>query len=351
MSIHLEHIRYYSKVGHYALLVAAVVHALYIPTFYLLGLNTLSAVNILSVIIYLYCFHRFPEALATRDFSVIGGLVYLEVIAHAFLACYFIGPDGGFQYYIYILATFSFFGLRIPMVLNYYRVMFLVFVSVLLEVWMSQTAPQVPIDENYLLVLRSVNLSIFLLVAGTISTLYGKASVAYQDALRELAMVDELTGLNNRRSLSFAARKEISRSQRSGDALSLMVMDIDNFKEINDTYGHLCGDQILINISEIISSISRQEDTVGRWGGDEFVVLMPNTSINDLKILAERLRSQIEQKTFSCKGIKIVVTVTIGGSNLSMSDSFLELVSRADDALYKGKAAGQNCYVFAGVED
>jgi diguanylate cyclase (GGDEF)-like protein len=107
----------------------------------------------------------------------------------------------------------------------------------------------------------------------------------------------------------------------------------------------------LINISEIISSISRQEDTVGRWGDDEFMVLMPNTSINDLKTLAERLRSQIEKKSFSCKGIKIVVTVTIGGSNLSMTDSFLGLVSRADDALYTGKSEGRNCYVFAGAND
>jgi predicted signal transduction protein with EAL and GGDEF domain len=268
MSVHLEHIRYYSKVGYYALLAAAVVHALFIPAFYLLGLYTLSGINVFSVILYLYCFHIFPEALANKDFRVVGGLVYLELIVHAFLACYFIGPDGGFQYYIYLLVAFSFFGLRAPIAFNYYRVLILVFAAVLLEVWMSQTVPQVSIDESYLLAMRGVNLSIFLLVAGTISTLYGKASVAYQDALRELAMVDELTGLNNRRNLSFTARKEISRSKRSGDSLSLIVMDIDNFKEINDTYGHLCGDIILIDISEIISSISRQEDTVGRWGGD-----------------------------------------------------------------------------------
>ena len=350
MSLRLKHIGYYTRVGHYALLAAAIVHALFIPTFYLLDLYVLSGVNVLSVTLYLYCFHIFPEALAKKDYSVIGGLVYLELITHAFLACYFIGLDGGFQYYIYLLATFSFFGLRAPIALNYYRVFFLVFVCVVLEIWMSQLTPQVSLNENVLLILRSINLSIFLVVAGTVSILYGKASVAYQDALRELAMVDELTGLNNRRNLSFTARKEISRSKRSGDSLSLIVMDIDNFKEINDTYGHLCGDHILTGISEILSSISRQEDTVGRWGGDEFMVLMPNTSITDLDTLAERIRAKIEQTSFACKGIKIAVTVTIGGSNLTMTDSFLALISRADDALYRGKAGGRNRYVFSESE-
>jgi diguanylate cyclase (GGDEF)-like protein len=119
-------------------------------------------------------------------------------------------------------------------------------------------------------------------------------------------------------------------------------LDIDHFKEINDAFGHLCGDQILVNISKIIASISRQEDTVGRWGGDEFMVLMPNASISDLETLAERLRSKIEHKAFVCKGKRVAVTVTIGGSNLAMTDSFMTLMSKADDALYKGKADGRN---------
>jgi diguanylate cyclase (GGDEF)-like protein len=350
MSVHLDHISYYSRVGYYALLAAAVVHALFIPMFFLLGLYTLAGFNVLSVAIYIYCFYLVPEALARKDYTFIGGLVYLELIAHAFLACYFIGLDSGFQYYIYILATVSFFGLRVPIAVNYYRVLFLVFVCVLLEIWMSQTPPQVALDQTYLLAMKSINLSIFIIVAGTVSVLYGKASVSYQDALVDLAMVDELTGLNNRRNLSYTAYKEISRSKRSGDPLSLLLIDVDHYKEVNDRHGHLCGDQIMIDISKILSSICRQEDTVGRWGGDEFMILMPSTSIKDLETLAERIRAIIEQKTFVCKSKELAVTVTLGGSNLTMTDSFLTLISRADDALYRGKSSGRNQYVF-GISD
>ncbi len=351
MSIRLEHMSYYSKAGHFTLLAAAIAHALLIPLFYLLDLYTLSGVNVLSVILYLYCFRGYPDALAKRDFSVIGGLVYLEFIAHAFLTCYFIGLESGFQYYIYILATVSFFGLRVPIALNYYRVLFLLCIGVFLEIWMSQTLPQVSLDKNVLLLMRSINLSIFILLAGTISILFGKASVGYQDALRELTMVDELTGLNNRHSLSYIARKEISRSKRSGDPLSLLIIDIDHFKKINDTNGYLCGDQVLCHVADIVSSISRQEDTVGRWGGDEFMVIMPNTGVTALENSAARMRAKLESASLECKGKKVAVTATIGGSNLSMTDSFLALISRADDALLKGKASGRNRYVFAGLDD
>ncbi|MCP4264751.1 MAG: diguanylate cyclase [Candidatus Brocadiaceae bacterium] len=167
--------------------------------------------------------------------------------------------------------------------------------------------------------------------------------IILQEKLRVQATVDELTGLLNRR--SYIERTEIafSMSLRHKQPLSLLMMDIDNFKKINDKYGHLVGDIMLKAFSSCVSRSIRSEDILARVGGEEFIVAMGNSPIDAALLLAERIRLEIESLLIDTSGHKIRMTVSIGVSSIKSEDRSLEqLQHRCDKALYKAKNSGRN---------
>ena len=121
-----------------------------------------------------------------------------------------------------------------------------------------------------------------------------------------------------------------------------MMLDIDHFKKINDTYGHLAGDFVLKEIAKIIKDSIRKSDICGRFGGEEFVIVLPNTKLSGAMKLAERIRETIQNHTFDFNGKKINVTVSIGITSVGVNDSYESLISRADEALYEAKEKGRN---------
>jgi diguanylate cyclase (GGDEF)-like protein len=126
----------------------------------------------------------------------------------------------------------------------------------------------------------------------------------------------------------------------------MLLIDIDHFKQVNDTHGHLCGDYILSSAAKLMQSTLRKQDVVGRWGGEEFLVLLPNANMTVLNDLAERLRAVFEATVFTYDGKAISISVTIGATTLIHDDSFDTLASRADRALYVGKENGRNRYQY-----
>lgn len=157
--------------------------------------------------------------------------------------------------------------------------------------------------------------------------------------LTELSRKDALTGLCNRLMLDQVLEEEINRSNRSGEGFSVIIADLDRFKLINDTYGHISGDHLLIKISDIIKNSCRVIDTVGRWGGEEFLVICPGTDLKGAISLAERIRSNIENHPFEEVG---QVTISLGVATFSPADTRETIVKIADDALYKAKEKGRN---------
>ncbi|MDC7226417.1 MAG: sensor domain-containing diguanylate cyclase [Spirochaetales bacterium] len=160
--------------------------------------------------------------------------------------------------------------------------------------------------------------------------------------LIKLSNTDMLTGINNRRNIENIIQKEFDRSQRYGCNLSVMLIDIDFFKNINDTLGHDAGDKALIEISDLFKKNIRQTDTIGRWGGEEFLVICPESNITGTLILAEKIRSLVKEHTFS---INKEITVSIGLSERKDKQSIDELLKQADINLYKAKENGRNCIV------
>jgi diguanylate cyclase (GGDEF)-like protein len=162
--------------------------------------------------------------------------------------------------------------------------------------------------------------------------------------LRFQATTDPLTGLNNRLRFNEAAALEIARSRRYGTALSLVLYDVDHFKQVNDTYGHLAGDQVLIELSRFVASRIRNVDVLARWGGEEFAILLPESQGETAYQLAVQLRDAIRDAVFDEVGS---VTCSFGVAQLEREENEQMLVSRADAALYQAKIAGRNEVVLA----
>jgi diguanylate cyclase (GGDEF)-like protein len=158
--------------------------------------------------------------------------------------------------------------------------------------------------------------------------------------LKELLKVDELTGLSNRRDFMDYLNEMVSLSKRRSQSLSLLMADIDNFKNINDTYGHHMGDEFLKAVGDVLKDNTREEDLAARMGGDEFVILLPQTSLKEALNIAERIKESV-------KGISIlsennINTLSIGAAVLNNDDNSESLLKKADDALYKAKEKGRN---------
>lgn len=165
--------------------------------------------------------------------------------------------------------------------------------------------------------------------------------------IREMAIHDDLTGFYNRRHLMELIESEKNRSVRTGAIFTLVMMDIDKFKNINDTYGHQAGDNVLMTFSAIIRSILRKTDFCGRYGGEEFLVALTETNLQDAKAFAERIRSCVEDSFFPDLGTDSKVTVSIGLAQYRTKEDIEKTISRADEALYRAKNGGRNRVEFS----
>lgn len=166
------------------------------------------------------------------------------------------------------------------------------------------------------------------------------------DQLEDLVAHDPLTGIYNRRYFDTAIEKNIISYTKTGKPFQLIFFDIDHFKLINDNYGHPCGDYVLKELTRVITSEVRSEDVFTRIGGEEFALLMPETTVENGEILAQRMRKAIEEITLRYNDTLIPVTISIGVASYH-GGSIAELINKADSALYKAKSNGRNQVVIA----
>ena len=165
------------------------------------------------------------------------------------------------------------------------------------------------------------------------------------DKLRELALRDGLTSLYNHRYFYEVLESQLLNSQRYSHPISLMILDLDHFKKVNDTYGHPVGDLVLRETSKALVRLVRRSDIVARYGGEEFAIILPETGLASAKVLAQRLRRGVEQQMIQYNDKLISVTVSIGLASSEMDDGEItreSLISRGDHALYKAKWNGRN---------
>lgn len=184
-----------------------------------------------------------------------------------------------------------------------------------------------------------------------VQAIANEAAVAFENArlfreVQELSTLDPLTGLSNRRHFNATALVELQRAQRYALPLSLIMMDIDYFKRVNDRYGHAAGDRVLGEVAKVCGAAVRSMDFIARYGGEEFCFLLPETPLDGAFTLAERLRAQVAALHFdSGKGL-FSVTASFGvAERLGGQESMDNLLKRSDEALYEAKGGGRNCVV------
>jgi len=164
-----------------------------------------------------------------------------------------------------------------------------------------------------------------------------------QVELERLAATDYLTGIANHRSFFEAGEREIQRARRYGHPLAVLMIDLDHFKQVNDTYGHAAGDRVLVETTAAIRRLLRDLDVFGRLGGEEFAILLPETDLTGSRTTAERLRAAIAEIAIDAENVSLKVTISVGITLLSPDDPGLDAVlKRADDAMYEAKRGGRN---------
>lgn len=169
-----------------------------------------------------------------------------------------------------------------------------------------------------------------------------KAALEEIERLRQLALLDPLTGVGNRRFIESVTHARLEELRRYGWPFGVVLADIDHFKAVNDTFGHLTGDEVLRMVARTLAYNVRAFDAVGRWGGEEFAIVVQNVSAGMLSVITERLRMLVEQSTLSTNSATVRVTVSLGVAVARSDDTPLSLFDRADQMLYQSKQHGRN---------
>ncbi|MDV6792573.1 GGDEF domain-containing protein [Pseudomonas aeruginosa] len=168
-------------------------------------------------------------------------------------------------------------------------------------------------------------------------------------ALKEASIRDPLTGLPNRRMLLERLREENERSQRHGQSYVLAMLDVDFFKQVNDTWGHDSGDRVLVEIARAMESELREYDLCGRWGGEEFLLLLPQTRLQDAGPVLERVRDSVRTLAVRVGTEALSVTASVGVTEHRIGETYSQTVNRADAALLDAKRSGRDKCVFAAL--
>ncbi len=178
-------------------------------------------------------------------------------------------------------------------------------------------------------------------------TLSEKDCRQHLQELQELVLLDSMTRLPNRRYLESEIESAFSRFRRYGLPFGVLFFDVDHFKTLNDTYGHAAGDQALITIAETLRKTIRPQDTIGRWGGEEFLGIFPGVQREKLFEIGDRLRALVGQSWVHHGGKDIQLTVSAGGTLVRATDTLQSVVDTADTMMYRSKEAGRNCVTIA----
>ena len=269
----------------------------------------------------------------------------VETFTMAALTSFIIGWQSGFYLYILVQVLLTFINTKLSSLVQ----ILLGVISGALLLYLFTFSPAEPVLGSLDHALTMMNLAIIVAMIGfaghnfEVSAYGAEAELLNTNRkLMDLAATDPVTNLINRRNMMLRIDQEREKLMLSGRPFAMIMIDIDNFKHVNDEYGHDCGDFVLVAIAETISQTIRKQDQVARWGGDEFLVMLPDTDLTGGGIVAEKIRNRILTTPIIYHNMTIPVTITLGVGMSERNSGVANWIQRADQALYEGKQAGKN---------
>jgi diguanylate cyclase (GGDEF)-like protein len=324
--------------------IASMSHLAFILLFDSAGVVWLSRVNVGSLLLYVL-----SALLIQQDYKLTAiTLIAAEIILHGILAVYVIGWDSGFHFYIILIIPVAIVSTLHRPPLKVLAAVGTGLLYIALDILFRGRAPHHALPAHILSGLYYFNLASTLVILALLATLYFRLVASAEARLRLQACTDPLTQLRNRRFAMEAAQHEAAVFQRGGRPLALVIGDVDHFKRINDKHGHETGDVALKAVAQALNGGVREVDHVARWGGEEFLMLLPATEADEALRVSERLREAVQALDLRHNGAVVSVTITLGVSVLNPDETVEQALARADQALYRGKQDGRNRVVWAG---
>lgn len=317
---------------------AALTHLLFFALFYTLKASILAWVNVGSVSFFIIAYFAIKQH--HNWLAVL--LIMSELLGHAALAIWLIGWDSDFHYYLMLVAPVVILSnikkvqsklLMVGSVCVFYMI---------LDAAVRLQPPHYNLPDQVMSSLRYFNIVVTFVLLTYLAMMYFTMIKNAEKKLLAAATTDPLTNLFNRRKLSEIIEYEITHSKRDAQGPCFLLADIDHFKTINDQYGHDAGDLVLVEVSKALQHSIREQDAIGRWGGEEFLIVLPNTDIDGAQRVGERIMAALARLQICINNQPIAVTMTIGLSNYQKGEAMQTAITRADEALYRGKNAGRN---------
>ena len=323
-----------------ALIVALMAHGFFTALFMALNVALMVWLNLASIALYFTCI-----GLARRNHNGwVSGLVIVALLGHAAIATRAVGWASGFQLYAWLLIPSAALSTRSSPSKKICLVVLASLACMAIDPWLQRVPALTKLPPKTIRFLHTFNLGAYFAIMAVLAFVYAQTVAEAERILHRQATTDSLTGLRNRRRLLELARGELARARRSGAPVSIIVADVDHFKSINDRFGHLTGDQVIIGIAQCLHQCVRQQDHTARWGGEEFIMVLPDIDLQGAYAAAERMRQSIEQLRVPTDADTVCCTASFGVSEWKhgRGETFEQCLDRADAALYSAKQLGRN---------
>ncbi len=317
--------------------VAGWVNLVMLIIFYWVQLKSLALLSVGSMLIYVIAY----LCLLRRKNRFAIGLMWTEVIVHAGFGILVAGPDGAAQYYFLLFFPTLFLGA--PPRKAYLPALCVLVIYVALDAYVHAVGPIERLSPANLAIVRYFNVTVFVGMLSYLAAFYRKRVVSSEKQLRTWASSDPLTGLANRRYMEGVIAEHDA--DPGAPPLAVIMADIDHFKSINDRFGHDGGDLVLRKVAGAIGACVRQNDCVARWGGEEFLILLPGGTVDHVADTAERIRALVAATCFEeldLAGAAPRVTLTLGTMQRVGNEPLHDTIKRADERLYQGKRLGRD---------
>jgi diguanylate cyclase (GGDEF)-like protein len=303
------------------------------------ALGSLPLVLVSVVSVALYAASRW--LLEQRRNTLASALIWIEAVGHTVIGSLLLGWDSGFHYFLMMLAVpILVIGTPPRRALPLACAVLVAYAALYaLCTWLGPLRPLPPLQTG---IAMWVNIVLVFGMFYAVAAYYRVRVVDAERQLLQMATVDPLTGLANRTQFQTRAAAELSRMKRSGEPITLMLADVDFFKRINDEFGHDAGDKVLVRLATLLREGLRDCDVLARWGGEEFLALLPACDSQGAYEVAERLRQAVAAVHIEIGGRALNVTMSFGIAEVDGDQDLLAATTRADRALYRSKHEGRN---------